>query len=89
MDNLVLDPIRLARDFISRHYGIHHPGERLTDLERKLTQIAQFLGYPQQIDLIKNLLAGQLSATELQQLVEALTVGKPIFSANPMPLMHY
>jgi chemotaxis protein methyltransferase CheR len=83
MDNLVLDPVRQARDFISRHYGIHHPGERLTDLDRKLTQIAQFLGYPQQFDLIKNLLAGQLSTTELQQMVEALTVGETYFFREP------
>lgn len=89
MDNLVLDPVRQARDFISRHYGIHHPGERLTDLDRKLSQIAQFLGYPQQLDLIKNLLAGQLPTTELQQMVEALTVGETYFSANPMPSTPY
>ncbi len=83
MDNLVLDPVRQARDFISRHYGIHHSGERLTDLDRKLSQIAQFLGYPQQVDLIKNLLAGQLPTTELQQMVEALTVGETYFFREP------
>lgn len=63
MDNLVLDPVRQARDFISRHYGIHHSGERLTDLDRKLSQIAQFLGYPQQVDLIKNPRIQIISAT--------------------------
>lgn len=83
MDSLTRENICQVRDFISRHYGIHHPGDRLADLERKLTQIARFLGYQQQFELIRSLLAGQLGTTELQQLIEALTVGETYFFREP------
>jgi chemotaxis protein methyltransferase CheR len=82
-DSLMQDNIRQARDFISRHYGIHHPADRLADLDKKLTQIAQRLGYAHQYELIRTLLSGDLSGDKSQQLVEALTVGETYFFREP------
>jgi chemotaxis protein methyltransferase CheR len=82
-DSLIQDNIRQARDFISRHYGIHHPADRLADLGKKLAQVAPLLGYTQPCELISTLLSGELAEDQLQQLVEALTIGETYFFREP------
>jgi Methylase of chemotaxis methyl-accepting proteins len=83
IDSPLLDDIYQVRDFISQHYGIHHGRDRLPDLDRKLNQITQQLGYQQRSLLCGNLLSGKLSASELQLFIEALTVGETYFFREP------
>ncbi|MEI6622256.1 MAG: protein-glutamate O-methyltransferase CheR [Actinomycetes bacterium] len=68
-----------AAGWIADYMGLHSPAERSSDLRRRLNKVAPELGFASIDDLTTAMLAGGLSAAQLDYLVSALTVGETYF----------
>ncbi len=74
-----MEQLKLARDYISIKLGIHFPTSRLTELDKKLKQLAHNGKFTNQHDFIRVLLTGKLSSDHIHALVESLTIGETYF----------
>src|SRR5690348_3658097 len=66
-------------EFIAHRAGLHFPPERLTELERGMSNAAAELGFPDTSSCIEWLLNEPASGPRLHTLVSHLTIGDTYF----------
>ncbi|GFO69806.1 protein-glutamate O-methyltransferase [Geomonas limicola] len=69
--------------FVSRHLALHFAGDRLAELEQKLTPLAREAGQADLAEFLTALMSAPPSRSRLEPLARALTIGETYFLRDP------
>lgn len=70
-------------ELVAAHMGLHFPPPRWPDLERGLRAVARDLGCEDVAHCAADLMAGPLTARQLDSLADCLTIGETYFMREP------